>query len=68
MTGMDPAMGSSIYHYLLQQGQWKAVGSLLDEAWYVDAGPELRFQRRMAPRKVWPRMGSANRRSERGAD
>ena len=35
-------------YLLLQQGQWKAVRPLLDEAWYVDVDPELRLQRLIA--------------------
>ena len=35
-------------YLLLQQGQWKAVRPLLDEAWYVDVDPKLRLQRLIA--------------------
>jgi len=35
-------------YLLLQQGHWKAVRPLLDEAWYVDVDPQLRVQRLIA--------------------
>jgi pantothenate kinase len=35
-------------YLLMQQGHWKAVRPLLDEAWYVDVDPELRLQRLIA--------------------
>ncbi|CAN7274946.1 nucleoside/nucleotide kinase family protein [Caballeronia sp. 15711] len=35
-------------YLLLQQGEWKAVRPLLDEAWFVDVDQELRVQRLIA--------------------
>ncbi|SOE92268.1 Panthothenate kinase [Burkholderia sp. D7] len=35
-------------YLLLQQGHWKAVRPLLDEAWYLDVDPQLRVQRLIA--------------------